>query len=186
MHSRSAHRSLLVVDSVALDDINPRMPIIRHDIQQLARLGDIYADASPDLFNFVNNGSTTAHTVHAQEKELDQALLAAAGFGATGAEIFNKGGPYLARGAKDLVPTAQTLDLNSPALFCTLRNLHDAEPKVAKSRMLKLMSPNAICLSLENVNGVWDDPVPLTVWGTRRTSLSVGASSGRYRASSRV
>ena len=69
--------------------------------------------------------------MHAQEKDLDQALLAAAGFGATGADIFNKGGPYLARGAKDLVPTAQLLDTYSPELFCTIRNFHDSEPKVA-------------------------------------------------------
>jgi phospholipid/cholesterol/gamma-HCH transport system substrate-binding protein len=121
----------IINGSAALDEVNPRMPIIRHDIQQLARLGDTYADASPDLFDFLNNAATTAHTVHAQEKDLDRALLAATGFGTTGAEIFNKGGPYLARGAKDLVPTAQTLDLNSPALFCTVRNFHDAEPKVA-------------------------------------------------------
>jgi phospholipid/cholesterol/gamma-HCH transport system substrate-binding protein len=121
----------IINGSAALDEVNPRMPIIRHDIQQLARLGDTYANASPDLFDFLNNASTTAHTVHAQEKNLDQALLAAAGFGATGAEIFNKGGPYFARGAKDLVPTAQLLDTYSPELFCTLRNFHDAEPKVA-------------------------------------------------------
>jgi phospholipid/cholesterol/gamma-HCH transport system substrate-binding protein len=121
----------IINGSAALDEVNPRMPIIRHDVQQLARLGDTYAKASPDLFDFLNNASTTAHTVHAQEKDLDQALLAAAGFGATGAEIFNKGGPYLARGAKDLVPSAQLLDTYSPELFCTVRNLHDAEPKVA-------------------------------------------------------
>ncbi|WIM86975.1 MCE family protein [Candidatus Mycobacterium wuenschmannii] len=121
----------IINGSAALDDVNPRMPIIRHDIQQLARLGDTYADASPDLFNFLNNASTTAHTVHAQEKDLDQALLAATGFGATGADIVNRGGPYLARGAKDLVPTAQLLDTYSPELFCSVRNLHDSEPKVA-------------------------------------------------------
>jgi phospholipid/cholesterol/gamma-HCH transport system substrate-binding protein len=121
----------IINGSAALDEVNPRMPIIRHDIQQLAAVGDTYADASPDLFNFLNNGATTAHTIHAQEKDLDLALLAAAGFGATGADIFNRGGPYLARGAKDLVPTAQLLDTYSPELFCTARNLHDAEPKVA-------------------------------------------------------
>jgi phospholipid/cholesterol/gamma-HCH transport system substrate-binding protein len=121
----------IINGSAALDEVNPRMPIIRHDIQQLAALGDTYADASPDLINFLNNAATTAHTIHAQEKDLDQALLAAAGFGATGADIFNRGGPYLARGAKDLVPTAQLLDTYSPELFCTVRNLHDAEPKVA-------------------------------------------------------
>ncbi len=121
----------IINGSSALDDVNPRMPIIRHDVQQLARLGDTYANASPDLFDFLNNASTTAHTVHAQEKDLDRALLAAAGFGATGAEIFNKGGPYFARAAKDLVPTAQLLDTYSPEVFCSIRNLHDAEPKVA-------------------------------------------------------
>ncbi len=121
----------IINGSAALDEVNPRMPIIRHDIQQLAALGDTYADASPDLFNFLNNGATTAHTIHAQEKDLDRALLAAAGFGATGADIFNRGGPYLARGAKDLVPSAQLLDTYSPELFCAVRNLHDGEPKVA-------------------------------------------------------
>jgi phospholipid/cholesterol/gamma-HCH transport system substrate-binding protein len=121
----------IINGSAALDEVNPRMPTIRHDIQQLAALGDTYADASPDLFNFLNNGATTAHTIHAQEKDLDRALLAAAGFGATGADIFNRGGPYLARGAKDLVPSAQLLDTYSPEVFCAIRNLHDGEPKVA-------------------------------------------------------
>jgi len=121
----------IINGSAALDEVNPRMPIIRHDIQQLATLSDTYADAAPDLVNFLNNAATTAHTIHAQEKDLDRALLAAAGFGATGADIFNRGGPYLARGAKDLVPSAQLLNTYSPELVCTLRNLHDGEPKVA-------------------------------------------------------
>jgi phospholipid/cholesterol/gamma-HCH transport system substrate-binding protein len=121
----------IINGSAALDEVNPRMPTVRHDIQQLAALGDTYADASPDLFGFLNNAVTTAHTLHGQEKDLDQALLAAAGFGKTGADIFNRGGPYFARGAKDLVPSAQLLDTYSPELFCAVRNLHDAEPKVA-------------------------------------------------------
>ena len=121
----------IINGSAALDEVNPRMPMFRHDIQQLAALGDTYADASPDLFGFLNNAVTTAHTLHGQEKDLDQALLAAAGFGKTGADIFNRGGPYFARGVKDLVPSAQLLDTYSPELLCAVRNLHDAEPKVA-------------------------------------------------------
>lgn len=121
----------IINGSESLDEINPRMPTIRHDIQQLATLGDTYADASPDLFDFLNNAVTTARTIHQNEKELDQALLAAAGFGHTGADIFNRGGPYLARGAADLVPSAQLLDTYSPEVYCAIRNLHDAEPKVA-------------------------------------------------------
>ncbi|MCA2284162.1 MCE family protein [Mycobacterium avium] len=111
-----------------LDDVNPRMPQARKDIQGLAALGDTYADASPDLFDFLNNAVITSRTINAQQKDLDQALLSAAGFGNTGAELFNKGGPYLARGAQDLVPSAQLLDTYSPEIYCTLHNYHDIVP----------------------------------------------------------
>ncbi|CDO86443.1 MCE-family protein MCE1A [Mycobacterium triplex] len=121
----------IVNANAVLDDVNPQMPQIRRDIQQLASLGDTYANASPDLFDFLNNAVVTSRTINRQQKDLDQALLAAAGFGNTGAEIFEKGGPYLARGAADLVPSAQLLDTYSPAIFCTLRNYHDIEPKAA-------------------------------------------------------
>jgi phospholipid/cholesterol/gamma-HCH transport system substrate-binding protein len=114
-----------------LDDVNPQMPQARRDIQQLAALGDTYANAAPDLLDFLNNAVITARTINQQQKDLDAALLSAAGFGNTGAEIFEKGGPYLARGAADLVPTAQLLDTYSPAIYCTLRNYHDIEPKAA-------------------------------------------------------
>ncbi|QPM73376.1 MCE family protein [Mycobacterium avium] len=111
-----------------LDDVNPRMPQARKDIQGLAALGDTYADASPDLFDFLNNAVITSRTINAQQKDLDQALLSAAGFGNTGADLFTKGGPYLARGAHDLVPTAQLLDTYSPEIYCTLHNYHDIVP----------------------------------------------------------
>src|SRR5262249_52767160 len=47
-------------------------------------------------------------------------------------DIFQRGGPYLARGAADLVPTAQLLNTYSPELFCMVRNYHDEEPKAAQ------------------------------------------------------
>ncbi|PJE20016.1 MAG: MCE-family protein MCE1A [Mycobacterium sp.] len=119
----------IVNGNAILDDVNPQMPQARRDIQQLAALGDVYADAAPDLIDFLNNSVPTARTINAQQKDLDQALLAAAGFGNTGADIFERGGPYLARGAADLVPTAQLLDTYSPELYCTLHNYHDIEPK---------------------------------------------------------
>src|SRR5262249_52411644 len=79
--------------------------------------------------DFLNNAVVNSRTINAQQKELDQALLSAAGFGNTGADIFQRGGPYLARGAADLVPTAELLDTYSPELYCMLRNYHDIEPK---------------------------------------------------------
>jgi phospholipid/cholesterol/gamma-HCH transport system substrate-binding protein len=116
-----------------LDDINPQMPQIRRDNQLLAGLGDVYANAAPDLFDGLENAVTTARTLNEQQDNIDQALMAAIGFGNTGADVFERSGPYLVRGAEDLIPTSQLLDEYSPALFCTIRNYHDVEPKVAAS-----------------------------------------------------
>lgn len=123
----------LVNGNAILDDIDARMPTVRHDIRRLADLGDTYANASPALFNFLNNAVTTTRTLHNQEQDLDQALLAATGFGNTGADIVNRGGPYLARGAADLVPTAALLDTYSPEVFCTLHGLADLAPIIYKA-----------------------------------------------------
>ena len=90
----------IVNGNAILDDINPQMPQIRHDIQQLAALGDIYANAAPDLFDSLNNAVITARTLQRQEAELDAALLAATGLGNTGEDIFRRGGPYLQRGRR--------------------------------------------------------------------------------------
>ena len=118
----------IVNGNTILDDINPRMPQIRHDIQGLAALGDTYANAAPDLLDSLNNAVITVRTLHRQEAELDAALLAATGLGKTGEDIFQRGGPYLQRGTADLLPTAQLLDTYSPELFCTIRNYYDEEP----------------------------------------------------------
>ena len=93
----------------------------------------MYANAAPDLFDGLENAVTTARTLNEQQGNIDQALMAAVGFGNTGGDIFERGGPYLVRGAADLVPTSELLDEYSPALFCTIRNFHDVEPKVAAS-----------------------------------------------------
>ena len=116
-----------------LADINPQMPQIRRDNQLLADLGDVYANAAPDLFDGLENAVTTARTLNEQQGNIDQALMAAVGFGNTGGDIFERGGPYLIRGTQDLIPTSKLLDDYSPALFCTLRNYHDVQPKVAAS-----------------------------------------------------
>ena len=116
-----------------LADVNPLLPQLRKDNQRLADLADVYADASPDLFDGLKNAVTTAKTLNDEQGNLDQALMASVGFGNTGGEVFEKAGPYLVRGAADLVPTSALLDEYSPMLFCTIRNYHDAEPKIASS-----------------------------------------------------
>ena len=116
-----------------LDDINPQLPQIRYDNQRLADLAEVYADASPDLWAFLRSAVVTARTINDEQANLDAALTASVGFGNTGADVFERGGPYLTRGAEDLIPSSQLLDEYSPALFCTLRNFHDVAPKIADS-----------------------------------------------------
>ena len=116
-----------------LDDLNAQMPQIREDTRLVAGLVDVYADASPDLWDGLENAVTTARTFNAQWGDIDSALMAALGFADTAADSLNRGGPYLVRGAADLVPTSKLFDYYSPQLFCTLRNYDEIEKKVAET-----------------------------------------------------
>jgi phospholipid/cholesterol/gamma-HCH transport system substrate-binding protein len=121
----------IVNGNAILDDVNSRMPTIRHDIRQLAALADIYANDAPDLFDALDNAVITARTLNRQQADVDAALLAAIGFANTAADIFTRTKPYLERLTADLVPTAGLLDTYSPEVFCTLRNFAKLVPKIA-------------------------------------------------------
>lgn len=123
----------LINGNTILADLNPQMPRLRRDVRALADLGEVYSNAAPDLFDGLENAVTTARTLNEQRGNLDQALIAAVGFGNTGGEVFERGGPYLVRGAEDLIPTSELLDEYSPALLCTVRNFHDVAPEVASA-----------------------------------------------------
>jgi phospholipid/cholesterol/gamma-HCH transport system substrate-binding protein len=116
-----------------LDDLNMRMPQLREDTRLVTGLVDVYADASPDLWDGLENAVTTARTFNAQWGDIDAALMAALGFADPAADILNRGGPYFVRGAHDLLPTSVLFDTYSPQLFCTLRNFAEIEKKVAET-----------------------------------------------------
>jgi phospholipid/cholesterol/gamma-HCH transport system substrate-binding protein len=118
----------LVNGNAVLDDVNPQMPQIRYNVARLSDLADVYTKASPDLWNALDNLTVTAHSLNAQQKDIDAALLAAMGFGNTGADIFERGEPYFVRAMADLVTTTRLLDKYSPELFCGLRNIAQASP----------------------------------------------------------
>ncbi|KLI05648.1 MULTISPECIES: MCE family protein [Mycolicibacterium] len=183
-----------------LADLNPRMPQIRRDISGLADLGEVYANAGPDLFDGLTNAVTTARSLNEQRGNLDQALVAAVGFGNTGGDIFERGGPYLVRGAQDLLPTSALLDKYSPALFCTIRNYHDAGPKLAgalggngyslqtHSLVIGVGNPYVYPDNLPRVNakggpegrpGCWQ-PVTRDLWPMPYLVMDTGASIAPY------
>ena len=114
--------------NAALDELNPQLPTLQYDLQQLVGFADVYTNAAPDLLDALDNISVSARTIYAQRGDLDAALLAAVGFGNTGADVFERGAPYLVRAIEDLVPTSQVLDTYSPAIHCTLRGAAEALP----------------------------------------------------------
>ena len=118
----------LVNANSALKDINPRLPRLQYGTQRLADLADIYTAYSPDFWDSLDNALTTARTLNAQRGDLDAALLAAAGFGNTGADVIERGAPYFVRAMSDLIPTSQLLNTYSPELFCMIRNYADLVP----------------------------------------------------------
>ncbi len=190
-----------IVDGNAiLADLNPRMPQIRYDIQRLADVAEVYSAAAPDLFDALGDAVTTAGTLNAERRNLDQALMAAAGFGNNAGEIFERGGPYLVRGAEDLVVTSATLDEYSPALFCMIRNWHDAAPKVAASlggngyslrahaQLLGAGNPWVYPDNLPRLNakggpegrpGCWQ-PITRDLWPAPYLVMDIGASLAPY------
>ncbi|MDA4108799.1 MCE family protein [Mycolicibacterium holsaticum] len=183
-----------------LSDINPKMPQIAEDNRLLADLGEVYADAAPDLFDGLENAVTTARTLNEQQGNIDQALMAAIGFGNTGGDIFERGGPYLVRGAEDLLVSSQILDEYSPALYCTIRNYHDVEPKVAASlggngyslrtlsELMGAANPYVYPDNLPRVNasggpegrpGCWQ-PITRDLWPAPYLVMDTGASIAPY------
>jgi phospholipid/cholesterol/gamma-HCH transport system substrate-binding protein len=115
--------------NVAMDNLTPRLPRLQYGLQQLAGFADVYTAAGPDLWDALDNALTTIRTLNDQRGDLDAALLAAAGFGNTGADVFERGAPYLVRTLSDLVTTSRTLNTYSPALFCMIRNYAELLPK---------------------------------------------------------
>ncbi|SOX56106.1 virulence factor Mce family protein [Mycobacterium ahvazicum] len=164
----------LLNGNAILDDVNPRMPMIHFDIARLAALGDTYADAAPDLWNALEHAMTTARTIDRQLGDLDVALLAAAGLGNGGADVFGRGGPYLARGAADLVPSAQLLDEYSPEIFCTIRNFNQVAPKIHVA-----LGDNGYALGAHSSGSIAGAPNPYTYPENLPRTNARGGPGGR-------
>lgn len=120
-----------LADAIAImDDLNPRMPQIHADMRAVSGLADVYADASADLWDGLDNAVATARTINDQRDNIDTALMAAIGF-SDAAESFERGGPYFVRAAEDLLPTTKLLDDYRAMIFCTTRNYADVAPRLA-------------------------------------------------------
>jgi phospholipid/cholesterol/gamma-HCH transport system substrate-binding protein len=192
-------KSIVYGDDI-LADLNTQMPQIRTDIQQLSGLADVYTDASPDLWDFLQNAVPAARTINNQQSDVDAALLAAIGFGTSAADTIDRGAPYLVRGQADAVPTNQLFDKYSPEILCTIRNYHDVAPKFAAaaggngysaqtlSQILGAGNPYVYPDNLPRINasggpegrpGCWQ-PITRDLWPSPYLVMDTGASIAPY------
>jgi phospholipid/cholesterol/gamma-HCH transport system substrate-binding protein len=116
-----------------MEDLNARMPQIRADTRAAADLADVYADASGDLWDGLDNAATTARALNDEQGNIDAALMAAIGFSNTAAESVERSAPYLVRAAEDLLPTTKLLDDYRAMIFCTTRNYAEVGPRLMRT-----------------------------------------------------
>lgn len=183
-----------------LDDLNPRMTRIRYDLQGLTALTDVYSDASPDLWNSLRDAVTTARTFNTQMSHADAALMSAVGFGNTGADLFDRAGPYNVRLQADAVPLTALLDEYSPEILCTIRNFSDLRQKfegiaggngysiITHTEFLGAPNPYVYPDNLPRINarggpegrpGCWQ-PITRDLWPAPYLVLDTGASIAPY------
>ncbi len=131
----SAFGQSLADGNTILDDVNPRMPALRRDIAALADLGERYAAAGPDLFDGLAHAARSAGTFNSQRGHLDAALVARSASPGPVRDILERGGPYLQRGAQDLIPTSKLFDKYQGAVV-----LHHPQLPRRRARLLSRRS----------------------------------------------
>ena len=114
--------------NVILADLNPRLPALRQGVRGLADFADTYTTAGPDLWDGLDNSLIPVATLTTQQRDLDAALLASAGFADIPTATVVRGAPHFIRAAADLVPSSRLLDTYSPELFCLIRNTGQLVP----------------------------------------------------------
>jgi phospholipid/cholesterol/gamma-HCH transport system substrate-binding protein len=85
-----------------LQQLNPKLPTLQQDFQKTAVVGNIYADAAPDLVTVFDNLPTISKTLVDEKDNLNAALLAATG-------LANNGTATLQPAAEDFIAAIQRL-----------------------------------------------------------------------------
>jgi phospholipid/cholesterol/gamma-HCH transport system substrate-binding protein len=114
-----------------LQQFNPKLPALQQVFQKTGVVGNIYADAAPDLVTVFDNTPTISKTLVDQQDNLNATLLAATG-------LANNGTATLQPGAEDLIAAVQRLRAPlkvaadySPEIGCILKGTAEAVDRFA-------------------------------------------------------
>ncbi|WP_213578335.1 MCE family protein [Rhodococcus sp. USK13] len=115
-----------------LTKLNPHMENLQQDFSDGARVANNWADAAPEIMSVLDNASATSGTITSQERELNNVLMSAIGFGNTGASLFGDNAQGMKDAARVLVPTTRLLAKYSPQYPCMLNNSVSALEQMKK------------------------------------------------------
>jgi phospholipid/cholesterol/gamma-HCH transport system substrate-binding protein len=104
-----------------LQQLNPKLPALQEDFRRTAVVGNIYADAAPDLVTVFDNAPTISNTVVDQQDNLNATLLAATGLAQNGLATLEPAADDLIGAIQRLRAPLKVLGDYSPMFGCFLQ-----------------------------------------------------------------
>ncbi|WP_299534712.1 MCE family protein [uncultured Streptomyces sp.] len=123
----------LVTLDAHLKKLNPHLPTLNRDIQELVKVSSVYADAAPDVLDALTDFTTTSSTLADQQAELAD-LYGSTTAGARDVSAFlRKNKDNLIRLSASGRPTLELLGEYADAYPCTLRTMAGMVPAMDKA-----------------------------------------------------
>lgn len=99
---------------------NPLLPTLRRDLRAVSGTADAYSAAAQDILGILRNASVTSQTITAEQKKLDELLIASIGLTDTGIDVLGKNKDNLIKSINLLEPTTNLLYKYQPTYTCLL------------------------------------------------------------------
>lgn len=116
-----------------LGKLNPHLPELNRNIDELVKVTRIYAQAAPDLVQALNDLTTTSRTFVDQRENFAQLYSSVAASSQDITDFLRNNSGNIIRLAADSRPSLEKLARYSPEFPCTLKMLKDFVPAVDRA-----------------------------------------------------
>jgi virulence factor Mce-like protein len=138
-------QNLRLVDDY-VKQIQPHLPTLTDDIDRLADVASLYADAAPDLVATVRDLAVTSQTIATKQSVLADFLAGTTGMARTATQVLDEDGDRIIRVGELSRPTLQVLARYAPEYPCLAQGLDRY-----RSRINEAFSGQALHITLEVV-----------------------------------
>lgn len=114
-------------------DLNPHLPQLRKNLQELAKFSDNLGASAPDLVQTMDNLATTAKTVVSEQRNLQSLYGEVTGASQTLESFLRANSTTMIRLATNSRPTAELLAQYAPEYPCLLGSMAELVPYVDQS-----------------------------------------------------